>query len=76
MAGEAVDKKTLRLLLLTLKEGVTEIMLHPGTDNTILIPATAWQHNFEAELEGIVDPGNLQIAKERAIQPINFAQLC
>ncbi len=76
VAGEAVDKKTLRLLLLTLKEGVTEIMLHPGTDNKVLIPATAWQHNFEAELEGIVDPGNLQIAKERAIQPVNFAQLC
>ncbi len=76
VAGEAVDKKALRLLLLTLKEGVTELMLHPGTDNRILIPATAWQHNFEAELEGVMDPGNLQIMKERDILPINFAQLC
>ena len=47
----AVDKKALRTILLQMKEGTTEIMLHPGTDNQVLIPATAWDHDFEAELD-------------------------
>lgn len=75
VAGEAVDTKALRTILLNCKDGTTEIMLHPGTDNHILIPATHWQHDFEAELAGVLDPANLRIAKNMDIQIINFTQL-
>lgn len=75
VAGEAVDKKALRRILLTLKEGTTEIMLHPGTDNKVLIPGTAWDHDFEAELAGVTDPGMIDLVKQLGINVCNFSDL-
>lgn len=75
VAGEAVDKKALRTILLQLKEGTTEIMLHPGTDNKVLIPATAWDHDFEAELAGVTDPAILALVQQLGITVGNFSDL-
>lgn len=75
VAGEAVDTKALRTILLQLKEGTTEIMLHPGTDNGILIPATAWDHDFEAELAGVTNPDILALVQQLGITVGNFTNL-
>lgn len=75
VAGEAVDKKALRTILLQLKDGTTEIMLHPGTDNKVLIPATAWDHDFEAELAGVTDPGMVDLVKQLGVTVGNFSDL-
>lgn len=75
VAGEAVDKKALRTILLNLKEGTTEVMLHPGTSNGILIPATQWDHDFEGELDAVTDQEILQLVKEQNITLGNFTDL-
>ena len=75
VAGEAVDKKALRTILLHLKEGTTEVMLHPGTSNGILIPATQWDHDFEGELDAVTDQEILQLVKEQNITVQNFRDL-
>lgn len=75
VAGEAVDKKALRTILLQLKDGATEIMLHPGTDNRTLIPAMAWDHDFEAELAAVTDPDILVLVQQLGVQVENFTQL-
>ena len=75
MAGEAVDKRALRTILLQLGEGTTEIMIHPGTDNKILIPATQWDHDFEGELAAATDPEILDLVRGQGIQVGNFRDL-
>lgn len=75
MAGEAVDKKALRTILLNLREGTTEVMLHPGTSNEILIPATQWDHDFEGELDAVTDQEILQLVKDQNITLGNFTDL-
>lgn len=75
VAGEAVDTAALRTLLLHLGPGVTEIMMHPGTDNSVLIPATEWDHDFQAELAAILDPKLQKLAKDEQVQVVNFSQL-
>lgn len=75
VAGEAVDKKALRTILLHLKEGTTEVMLHPGTSNGILIPATQWDHDFEGELDAVTDQEILQLVKDQNITVQNFRDL-
>ena len=75
VAGEAVDKKALRTILLNLREGTTEVMLHPGTSNEILIPSTQWDHDFEGELDAVTDDGILQLVQEQKISVQNFRDL-
>lgn len=75
VAGEAVDKRALRTILLQLGEGTTEIMIHPGTDNKILIPATQWDHDFEGELAAATDLEILDLVREQGIQVGNFSDL-
>lgn len=75
VAGEAVSTAALRTLILHLKPGSTEIMLHPGTDNKVLIPATEWDHDFQAELAGIVDENNRKLVDSEQVQVINFKNL-
>lgn len=75
VAGEAVDKNALRTILLNLKDGTTEVMLHPGTSNEILIPATQWDHDFEAELAAATDPDILEFVRDQGIQIGNFRDL-
>ena len=56
VAGEAVDTAALTHIAAHLAGGVTEVMLHPGTDSDILVRACRWQHDFEAELAAACAP--------------------
>ncbi len=72
VAGEAVDQTYLSALFDNLDNGVTEIMLHPGTDNEILQRDCRWEHDFEAELESVTSPFLMKKLKDKGIQSINF----
>lgn len=51
IAGGAVDEAFLMRQLENLPDGLTEIMIHPGLDNTVLSDCYAhrWEHDFEGE---------------------------
>ena len=77
VAGEAVDTSALSAVAANLREGTTEVMLHPGTDNAVLVRDCLWDHDFEAELAAICAPevaaalavNGAQIANFRAYSP-------
>lgn len=75
VAGEAVNISHLRHIIETLPDGTTEIMMHPGTNNKILIPDTAWDHDFEAELSAMTDPELMKLVLEKEIGIVNFADI-
>lgn len=56
VAGEAVDTEAITEIAAGLREGVTEVMLHPGTDNAVLIRDCLWNHDFEAEFAAVCAP--------------------
>ena len=72
VAGEAVDEEYLWDFLENLREGTTEIMLHPGTDNAVLQTACRWDHDFEAELRAVTSPRILEKLSRKGIEAVNF----
>lgn len=72
VAGEAVDTKTLCGIAASLGDGVTEVMMHPGTDNAALIPDCRWDHDFEAELRAVCAPDVRVALRAADAAPVNF----
>ena len=73
--GEAVSEAYLLEIIRGMKSGTTEVMMHPGTDNGVLIPACGWEHDFEAELKAIVSPQVRQLAADGQVEITNFRAL-
>ena len=72
VAGEAVDAATLTGIAASLRDGVTEVMLHPGTDNTVLIRDCLWDHDFEAELSALSAPTVRDALTAAGAEIVNF----
>ena len=72
VAGEAVDTATLTGIAASLRGGVTEVMLHPGTDNETLIHDCLWNHDFEAELAAICAPAVRGALAAAGAEIVNF----
>lgn len=75
VAGESVDENFMLNRLENLREGTTEVMLHPGIDNKILQDFCRWEHDFEAELAAVTSPKVLKTLAEKNISAINFSDL-
>ena len=75
VAGESVNENFMLKLTENLREGTTEVMLHPGTDNKILQDFCQWEHDFEAELAAVTSPKVLNLLAAKNISVINFADL-
>ena len=72
VAGEAVSEAYLLDFIRQLQPGTTEVMMHPGLDNQVLVPDCAWEHDFEAELAAIVSPAVLELAASEQVEIANF----
>ena len=72
VAGEAVDTATLTQIAASLRDGVTEVMLHPGTDNAVLIRDCLWEHDFEAELSALSAPAVRTALAAAGAEIVNF----
>jgi len=75
VAGESVSENFMLKLIENLSDGTTEVMLHPGTDNTILRDFCEWDHDFEEELAAVTSPRVLNLLAEKNIQAVNFSAL-
>ena len=51
---------------------MTEVMLHPGTDNTVLIRDCLWEHDFEAELSALSAPAVRTTLAAADAEIVNF----
>ena len=75
VAGEAVSEEYLDGFIEGLREGTTEVMLHPGTDNAVLQRECRWEHDFEAELQAVTSGKILEKLRERKVTAVNFHDL-
>ena len=75
VAGEAFSEAELLKLIAHLPQGTTEVMMHPGTDNSRLIPACDWEHDFEAEMQAIVSPKVRRMIADKAVKIVNYRDL-
>lgn len=72
VAGEAVDTEALTAIASGLREGVTEVMLHPGTSNAVLVRDCLWNHDFEAELAAVCAPAVRDALAAAGAEAVNF----
>lgn len=75
VAGEAVHEGHFRDIVEHLKPGTTEVMMHPGTDNQVLVKDCAWEHDFEAELAAILSPDIRELLVKKQVQVVNYRDL-
>ena len=75
VAGEAVDTAALRVIADNLADGTTEVMLHPGTDNAVLVRDCLWAHDFEAELSAVCAPAMRDALAAEGAEIVNFRAL-
>lgn len=75
VAGEAVHEGHLKTIVETLKPGVTEVMMHPGTDDEILIRDCAWNHGFEAERAALLSADLERLLEEKHVELVNFREV-
>lgn len=69
IAGGAVDEVFLMRQLERLPDGLTEIMVHPGLDNTVLPDCYAhrWEHDFEGEYQCCLSPRIAEFLRRKEI---------
>ena len=72
VAGESVSENFMENLILNLEEGITEVMLHPGTNNKILQDYCEWNHDFEEELNAVTSEKILNMLADKNIFITNF----
>ena len=75
VAGRAVSTGDLLRLAEHLAPGATEVMMHPGLSNDVLIPACRWDHDFEAEMAAILSPEVKAALQEKGADIVNFRDL-
>lgn len=75
VAGEAVSEDFLCQLVAKQADGVTEVMLHPGMSNAVLVPYCAWQHDFEKELAAVMSDKLMTELNKHKVRAINFADI-
>ncbi len=75
VAGEAVTEDCLNEIIDGMKNGVTEVMLHPGKNNALLHKDCGWHHNFEVEFQAVMSENILKKLSSRNIKLISFKDL-
>ena len=73
--GKNVTLAYLENILKNLKEGITEIMCHPGYSDNFLKKRSSYTDNREKELEILTEPKILKLIEELDIKLISYREL-
>jgi predicted glycoside hydrolase/deacetylase ChbG (UPF0249 family) len=71
----SATRETLKTLIQSLGEGVSELMCHPGYADPTLLAESSYNHKREDELKLLTDPEIAATVQEHDIQLINFGDL-
>ena len=71
---DSLDRVTLRFILSNLREGVTELMCHPGYDDDLAREYSRMPHR-EVELAALQDPAVRECLTQRGVQRISYNDL-
>jgi hopanoid biosynthesis associated protein HpnK len=75
LAGGNMHEEYLLHIIDTLPEGISEVMMHPGTDDSILHTMYNWNYHWQAELSAITSSIVSQHIVKHNIQLISFREL-
>ncbi len=75
LAGGNMQEKYLLHIIDNLPEGISEIMMHPGTDESILHTIYNWGYHWQAELSAATSSKVSQHIAKHKIQLISFREL-
>lgn len=75
LAGGHMTLENLLPILQVLPEGTSEIMMHPGMDNTTLAMAYDWGYHWQQELAAMTSPVARQFIATQGIRLISFKEL-
>ncbi|AJQ27712.1 ChbG/HpnK family deacetylase [Pelosinus fermentans] len=75
LAGGNMHEEYLLRILTSLPEGTSEIMIHPGTNDSILQKMYNWNYHWQAELNSVTSSKISQHIIDHHIQLISFREL-
>ena len=75
LAGGHLEEPYFLRILQALPEGISEIMVHPGSDASILGQVYDWQYHWEDELQAVTAPAVMSYIKENHVDLISFKEL-
>ncbi|SDE84619.1 ChbG/HpnK family deacetylase [Sporomusa acidovorans] len=75
VAGGSMDESLLLNIIDNLPEGVSEVMVHPGFDDTKLNAAFSWGYHWQQELSALTSGQVAKLLEYRGIRLVSFAQL-
>jgi len=73
LAGGSLEEKLLLRIIAGLPDGISEIMIHPGFDDSELNTAFAWDYHWQQELAAVTSCRVLDSLKQSGISLISFA---
>jgi chitin disaccharide deacetylase len=76
LAGGNMQPHYLLTIIDQLPEGVSEIMVHPGTDTSLLRSFYGWDYHWQQELEALTSPLLKERMQEKKIDLVSFRELC
>lgn len=72
LSGGQTNQKNLLAIIARLPDGISEIMVHPGTDNALLNRALQWHYQWQDELEALQSRETLSLIQKQQIELINY----
>lgn len=75
LAGGFMRQTDLELIIENLPDGVSEIMVHPGTHNDILNKMFPWDYHWEEELQALTSEVVLSNIVKKGIRLISYREL-
>ena len=75
LAGGNMQEEFLSKIIEKLPEGITEIMMHPGTDNELLNKSYHWNYHGQEELAAVTSDNMRHRLADRNIKLISFRDL-
>lgn len=75
VSGGNMSEDSLAFIIEHLPEGVSEVMMHPGSDNAIMSAAYGWPYHWQEELQAAVSPTVKQIVRDKGVDMISFGEL-
>lgn len=75
LAGGHLAKRFLAAIILSLPEGSSEIMVHPGTKSEILQETFGWAYAWEEEFAAVTDWHTLQLIRDCRVKLSSFGEL-
>jgi predicted glycoside hydrolase/deacetylase ChbG (UPF0249 family) len=76
LAGGNMQERYLSTIIRQLPTGTTEIMMHPGSDDSLLNTLYGWNYHWQSELAAVSSESVRECLREHAVQLISFKDLC